>query len=131
MILKMRGSTMLWLGMILLGSPCLSTASSDVGVAADMARQSRPDFSGNWILNAKASDDPREKAKEAMRASRPARGAGSGSMGRGCSMGGGMGGGRQAAGVAWVEAAACPLGDCQHCFPLLKNCILPMRIQCA
>ena len=45
----------------------------------------RPDFSGDWLLNTKASDDPREKAKEAAQASRQARG-------------GGMGGGRQGSG---------------------------------
>lgn len=60
----------------------------------------RPDFSGDWLLNTKASDDPREKAKEAAQASRQARGGGremgrgSGGMGRG----GGMGGGRQGRG---------------------------------
>ena len=60
----------------------------------------RPDFSGDWLLNTKASDDPREKAKEAEQASRLAMGGGrgmgggSGGMGRG----GGMGGGRQGRG---------------------------------
>ncbi|MDP2962382.1 MAG: hypothetical protein Q8N54_06440 [Sulfurimicrobium sp.] len=34
----------------------------------------KPDFSGDWLLNTKASDDPREKAKEAAQASRLARG---------------------------------------------------------
>lgn len=56
--------------------------------------QTRPDFSGDWILNADASDDLLEKAKEAMQASRQARGGGSGGMGRG----GGMGGGHQGRG---------------------------------
>lgn len=51
----------------------------------------RPDFSGDWLLNTKASDDPREKVKEAAQASRQARGGGRG-------MGGGMGGGRQGRG---------------------------------
>ncbi len=55
----------------------------------------RPDFSGDWVLNAKASDDPREKAKEAMQASRQASGGGSGGKGRG----GGMGGGRSHGGM--------------------------------
>lgn len=63
----------------------------------------KPDFSGDWLLNTKASDDPREKAKEAAQASRQARdggrrmgrmGGGPGGMGRG----GGMGGGRQGRG---------------------------------
>ena len=65
---------------------------------------SRPDFSGHWVLNVKASDDPLEKAKEAMQASRQAMGSGSGGMGRdggmggGKGRGGGMGGGRQGRG---------------------------------
>lgn len=46
----------------------------------------RPDFSGDWLLNTKASDDPREKAKEAAQASRQARGGGR--QGRGGGMGG-------------------------------------------
>lgn len=45
----------------------------------------RPDFSGDWLLNSKASDDLREKAKEAAQASIQA-----GSGGRG--MGDGPGG---------------------------------------
>lgn len=61
---------------------------------------SRPDFSGHWVLNVKASDDPLEKAKEAMQASRQAMGGGPGGMGRGGGMGGGKGrgGGRQGRG---------------------------------
>ncbi len=47
--------------------------------------QSRPDFSGHWVLNAKASDDPQEKLEEAMKAMQQARGGGRG-------MGGGSGG---------------------------------------
>jgi len=60
----------------------------------------RLDFSGDWILNAKASDDPLEKAKEAMQASRQTRIGNSGGMGRGGGVGrdGGMGGGRQGRG---------------------------------
>lgn len=50
----------------------------------------RPDFSGDWLLNTKASDDPREKAKEAAQASRQARGGGMGGGRQG--PGGGMGG---------------------------------------
>jgi hypothetical protein len=34
--------------------------------------QSRPDFSGLWVLNAKASDDPQEKIKEVMEQARSA-----------------------------------------------------------
>lgn len=62
--------------------------------------QFRPDFSGHWALNAKASDDPQKKAKEAMQAMKQAkgggRGMGGGSGGQG--RGGGMGGGRQGRG---------------------------------
>ncbi len=54
----------------------------------------RPNFSGDWILNAKASDDLLEKAREAMQASRRARIGGSGGMARGR----GIGGGRQGRG---------------------------------
>ncbi|MCT8875896.1 hypothetical protein [Shewanella xiamenensis] len=60
-----------------------------------LASLPRPDFSGDWLLNTKASDDPREKAKEAAQASRQARGGGPGGMGRGGGRqdrGGGMGG---------------------------------------
>ena len=58
--------------------------------------QSKPDFSGLWVLNAKASDDPQEKIKEAMKQARSAgRGMGSGSGGQGR---GGMGSGRQGRG---------------------------------
>ena len=60
----------------------------------------RPDFSGDWLLNTKASDDPREKAKEAALASRQAsgggRGLGGGTGGKGRR--GGMGGGGQGRG---------------------------------
>lgn len=41
----------------------------------------RPDFSGDWLLNTKGNDDPRERAKEAAQASRQATGSGRG-MGR-------------------------------------------------
>ena len=39
------------------------------GAAADAAGHgaSRPDFSGDWVLDAAASDDPREKSREAWR----------------------------------------------------------------
>ena len=61
---------------------------------------SRPDFSGLWFLNAKASDDPSDKAQAARQAIKQARGSGhgmgGGSGGRG--RGGGMGGGRQGRG---------------------------------
>lgn len=60
----------------------------------------RPDFSGDWLLNTKASDDPRKMAKEAAQASRQAgsggRGLGGGTGGKGRR--GGMGGGGQGRG---------------------------------
>lgn len=60
----------------------------------------KPDFSGDWLLNTKASDDLREKAKEAAQASRQAMGRGRGMGGGPGGMGrsGGMGGGRQGRG---------------------------------
>lgn len=51
--------------------------------------QSRPDFSGHWTLDAKASDDPQERIKQAMKQAR------SGGQGM---RGGGMGGKRQGRG---------------------------------
>lgn len=55
-----------------------------------------PDFSGLWALNTKASDDPQEIIKEAMKQARSAgRGMGSSSGGQGR---GGMGSGRQGRG---------------------------------
>lgn len=56
--------------------------------------QSRPDFSGHWILDAKASDDPQERIKQAMK---QARSDGQGMRGGGMG-GGGMGGKRQGRG---------------------------------
>lgn len=59
-------------------------------------QQARPDFSGHWVFNAKASDDPQEKVKEAMKAMRQAPGAGRGMDGGSGRHGrGGMGGGHQ------------------------------------
>ena len=64
--------------------------------------QSRPDFSGHWAFNAKASDDPQEKLEEAMKAMQQARGGGrgmgSGSGGHG--RGGGKNGDRQGHGAS-------------------------------
>ena len=51
--------------------------------------QSRPDFSGHWTLDAKASDDPQERVRQAMKQAR--------SDGQGM-RGGGMGGKRQGRG---------------------------------
>lgn len=64
--------------------------------------QSRPDFSGHWVLNDKASDDPQEKVKKAMKQAGgggPGMRGGGGGMGRGGGgRGGGMGGERQGRG---------------------------------
>lgn len=58
--------------------------------AADLSM--RPDLSGGWTLNTDASDDPREKAREAMQALRqPRDGDSGGMMGRGGGKGGGTG----------------------------------------
>jgi hypothetical protein len=74
--------------------------NTDVPVASPtpvVELQSKPDFSGLWILNTKASDDPQEKIKEAMKQARSAgRGVEGGSGGQG--RGGGMGSGRQGRG---------------------------------
>lgn len=57
--------------------------------------QSRPDFSGHWTLDAKASDDPQERIKQAMK---QARSDGQEGMRGGGMGGGGMGGKRQGRG---------------------------------
>ncbi len=62
--------------------------ASEPKAASNHAAQTKPNFSGDWQLNAKASDDPRTKLREAMQVSRQATDGGRG-------MGGGMGrGGR-------------------------------------
>lgn len=118
MRLNVRFSTALWIGLAWVGSagPLLAEPVTDPvrahadGSATDPAtgvsaapltpseeRQARPDFSGHWVFNAKASDDPQEKVKEAMKAMQQAQGGGRG-MGGGSGRqgrGGGMGGGRQ------------------------------------
>ncbi len=123
MDLKERVATVMWLGLALTASFMASPAYAAQGHVGDSVTglvtgeaqgsgdmssadrrvpesPSRPDFSGRWTLNAKASDDPLEKAREAMQASGQPRGAGrgmgggSGGMGRGR----GMGGGRQGRG---------------------------------
>lgn len=82
------------------------TAPFTDGSAASLTQgadpQSRPDFSGQWIFNAKASDDPQEKLQEAMKAMQQARGGGRGMGGGsgGQGRGGGKGGGRQGHGVS-------------------------------
>ena len=117
-----RFSTVFWIGLALGSSASVATAqvtdpvpAQAVTLAADPLPdgppasliqrtdpQSRPDFSGHWVFNAKASDDPQEKLKEAMKAMQQAggggRGMGGGSGGHG--RGGGKSGGRQGHGAS-------------------------------
>jgi hypothetical protein len=123
LIADMRFATAIWAGLALFASASLSLDVSAAQVSPNAvspsspdtsahwalyqqladrrapALQPRPDFSGHWILNAKASDDPRKKAKEALQAMKQGgghgRGGDSGGRGRGGGMGGGMGSGHQ------------------------------------
>lgn len=106
-----------WLASLVCGLPLAAWASGAAGNepeqgALSRAGQARPDFSGDWQLNAKASDDPQEKLREAMQASRQTggdmgRGGGGGGMGRGGGGGGGMGrGGMGGTGGSPAEFAA-------------------------
>lgn len=96
-------SPVLWVGLVWVASFGVSHASTDAGAAraeAGNVAAIRPDFSGHWVLDPKASDDPRERIRQAMK---KAMGGGPGmrnGMGRGGGMGGGMGGGRQGGGPA-------------------------------
>ncbi|MFZ3174313.1 MAG: hypothetical protein WA146_05400 [Thiobacillus sp.] len=78
---------------------CLALAASATDLITDVSvspptpvvkPQSRPDFSGHWTLDAKASDDPQERVKQAMKQAR--------NGGQGMRGGGGMGGKRQGRG---------------------------------
>lgn len=93
MSLTARFNVALWAGLVWACSAGLSPASADVGAgdAAASTLQSRPDFSGRWLLDPKASDDPRDRIRQAMT---QAMGDGPGMRG-GMGRGGGMGGGRQ------------------------------------
>jgi hypothetical protein len=117
---RKRYASMLWIGLALAAGTCppLASATDAAPLALAAAPQSRPDFSGHWTLNAKASDDPQEKLKAAMQAMQPAKGGGRG-------MGGGSGAqGRAAAWVAdamdvgrqreWQGAARCHPGRYPH-----------------
>lgn len=83
-----------WAGIIVFVTPLVALAQGAGGEplrgGSTSARQTRPDFSGDWQLNAKASDDPREKLREAMQAS-PESGGGVRGMGGGMGRGGGKG----------------------------------------
>lgn len=72
------------------------TAPAQVRAAPPAKGESRPkpDFSGYWVLNAEASDEPLEKAKAAMQSRKQAQGGGRGMGGGGMRRGGGMGGGQ-------------------------------------
>ncbi|MDP2787914.1 MAG: hypothetical protein Q8O79_07550 [Pseudomonadota bacterium] len=99
---RKRYASVLWIGLALAAGACppLASATDAAPLALAAAPQFRPDFSGHWALNAKASDDPQETLKAAMQAMQPAkgggRGMGGGSGGQG--RGGGMGGGRHGRG---------------------------------
>ena len=103
---RKRYTSVLWIGLALAAGagPTLAFATDAAPLALAEAAQSRPDFSGLWAFNAKASDDPLEKLKAAMQTMQPAKGGGrgmgggSGGQGRGGGMGGGMGGGRHGRG---------------------------------
>ena len=95
MNMHVRFTTALWIGMVLAASA--TSLISDVSASPPtpvVKPQSRPDFSGHWTLDAKASDDPRERVKQAMK---QARSNGQGMRGGGMG-GGGMGGKRQGRG---------------------------------
>lgn len=85
-----RFAAVLWTGLALAASasPLLASSTDAATPTLGAAPQSRPDFSGHWVLNTKASDDPMEKAKEAMKQAK----AGGRGMGGGQGRGGGMGG---------------------------------------
>ena len=70
-----------WLNVFVFGLPLVvsaqkATANELEQAALSRAEQLRPNFSGDWQFNAKASDDPREKLREAMQASLLAGGGG-------------------------------------------------------
>lgn len=111
-------------------------AGVSMGLQAHVAApRTVPDFSGHWIFNARASDDPREKLREAMKSMRQApggrRGMGGGSGGH--ERGGGKSRGRQGHGAsagpggrsdmpreAWTALTATPARlDITHEDPML------------
>lgn len=96
---RKRYASVLWIGLALAAGACpsLAFATDAAPLALAAAAQSRPDFSGLWAFNTKASDDPLEKLKAAMQPAKGGgRGMGGGSGGQG--RGGGMGGGRHGRG---------------------------------
>lgn len=101
---RLRASSALALGLAMAtaGAALPSVAGRGAPVDAAGNSASRPDFSGDWVLDAAASDDPREKARAAWlgghqgeggRADGPSR---TGTPGRGKGRGGQGGAGRSA-----------------------------------
>jgi hypothetical protein len=75
-------------------TPVQARTASPGPLPTEEGSHSKPDLSGHWLLNAEASDDPLERAREAMQARRQAKGGGRGMGGGGMGRGGGMGGGQ-------------------------------------
>jgi hypothetical protein len=99
--LNTRISGVLRIGLALITSASLSLAYATDAALLTLAAsaQSRADFSGHWVLNTGLSDNPQEKAKEAMQAMKQSRSGGRGMGGAAAGKGGGMGGGRQGRGA--------------------------------
>jgi len=99
--LNMRIGSVMRISLALITSAGLSLAyATDAAPLAFAASaQSRVDFSGHWILNIEQSDNPQEKAKEAMQSMKQGKGGGHGMGGAAGGKGGGMGGGRQGRGA--------------------------------
>jgi|GEM_PF-3016333 len=57
----------MWLAVAMAGAALPSIAAPGAPVEPAGHGVSRPDFSGDWVLDAAASDDPREKSREAWR----------------------------------------------------------------
>lgn len=108
MIPALRLRALLWVGLAWAAgaglSPVLANAAATPEEAAHVvgARpQPTPDFSGHWVLDPKASDDPRERISQGMKQTVAGGPGMRGGMGRGGGMGGGgMGGGRPGGGPA-------------------------------
>lgn len=79
--MNVRGPAVLLLGLLLVAwGPQVGGNESGQATRLD-AEYPRPNFSGDWQLNVKASDDPLEKLREAMQASRQPGGVGRGTGG--------------------------------------------------
>lgn len=106
-----------WLNVFVFGLPLVvfaqkATANELEQAALSRAEQLRPNFSGDWQFNAKASDDPREKLREAIQASLLAGGGGMGRAGMGRGGGGkGRGSGAGAPGAGGRGAVGGSVAD--------------------